>query len=84
MGSYTFTVTIGADALHEPIIRVLPNADQAWEAARAMIEELLRSKAQDRLLAAIMVVCDENGAIVFELPFSEVLTLPGSEPATLH
>ncbi len=65
----------------------MPDADAAWEAARATAEAALGA-AQDRarLLAACLVVTDEAGEIVFELPFSEVLLPrpPASPRGSLH
>jgi hypothetical protein len=52
----------------------LRNPDRAWEMARAMILELLRSEgADERLLNATVEVTDDDGEIVLDFPFAEAL-----------
>ncbi len=74
MPRYFFHTDLGGERLTDATGSEMPNADAAWEAARATAESALKA-AQDRarLLAACLVVTDEAGEIVFELPFSEVL-----------
>ncbi|MER2269684.1 DUF6894 family protein [Methylobacterium oxalidis] len=84
MPRYAFTVIIGADAPAEPYIRSLDDADAAWEAARAMIVDLMAASADPRLLSASMVVTDEADEIVFEFPFSEALNLPAGGSGPVH
>ena len=63
----------------------LRSADRAWEVARTMILELMRTEgATVMLLNAVIEVTDDDGEIVLEFPFSEaVLDLP-DEPLTRH
>ncbi|MDR7038707.1 hypothetical protein J2X36_003477 [Methylobacterium sp. BE186] len=84
MPRYAFTVIIDTDAPAEPYIRSLDDADAAWEAARAMIVDLMTASADPRLLSAIMVVTDEADEIVFEFPFSEALNLPAGGTGPVH
>jgi hypothetical protein len=52
------------------------NADQAWEAARRTAQTLMRTEVETEAewLTCRFEVLDEAGEVVFELPFSEVLT----------
>ena len=61
------------------------NADHAWEVARTMILELMRTEGSTVLLLnAVIEVTDDDGEIVLEFPFSEaVLDLP-DERVTRH
>jgi hypothetical protein len=63
----------------------LRSADRAWEVARTMILELMRTEgATVLLLNAVIEVTDDDGEIVLEFPFSEaVLDLP-DERLTRH
>jgi hypothetical protein len=89
MPRYFFNTRMGADLIADPEGEELQNPDHAWEMARAMIRELLRSEGgtdvlKDRLLTAILEVTDEAGEIVLEFPFTEaLLDLPG-ESVTKH
>jgi hypothetical protein len=89
MPRYFFNTRMGADLIADPEGEELQNPDQAWEMARAMIRELLRSEGgtdvlKDRLLTAILEVTDEAGEVVLEFPFTEaLLDLPG-ESVTKH
>ncbi|KAB1073599.1 DUF6894 family protein [Methylobacterium planeticum] len=84
MPRYTFQVVVGDDVPAEPFVRVLANADAAWEAARGVIAELMAAGGDARLLTAAMVVTDEADEIVFELPFSEVLTVQSGRKGPVH
>lgn len=57
------------------------DADAAWEAARRMAQSLMRTEGdgQTAWLACRFEVLDAAGEVVFELPFSEVLSGPGTE-----
>ena len=56
------------------IVYKLRDPDRAWQVARAMIRELLKTEgAQDSLLSATLEVTDDEGEIVLEFPFSEAL-----------
>lgn len=84
MPRYRFTVAIGEGELAESVARTLADADAAWKAAHAMIGEFLAASVDARLLTATIVVSDEAGEIVFELPFSEVVLVPPNRPGSLH
>ena len=49
--------------------------DHAWEAARAVAEDLMRSEAAADVnwLTCLFEVTDDAGEVVFELPFSELV-----------
>jgi hypothetical protein len=89
MPRYFFNTRMGADLIADPEGEELQNPDQAWEMARAMIRELLRSEGgtdvlKDRLLTAILEVTDEAGEIVLEFPFTEALLDLSGESDTKH
>lgn len=74
MPRYFFNTRLGDEVVDDPDGEVLRNPDHAWEVARAMIMQLLRSEGTQRdLLAAVLEVTDERGEIVLEFPFSEAL-----------
>jgi hypothetical protein len=85
MPRYFFNTRIGDELIDDPEGEELRNPDRAWEIARAMIVELIRSEGADAaLLSAVIEVTDGEGEIVLELPFSEaLLDLPDS-PQTRH
>jgi len=63
----------------------LRNADRAWEIARAMIRELLKTEGADGgLLNAVLEVTDDSGEIVLEFPFTEALLDFSDIPVTKH
>jgi hypothetical protein len=80
MPRYFFNTRIGDDLISDPEGEELRNPDRAWEVARAMIRELLKTEgAEGGLLNAVLEVTDEEGEIVLEFPFAEaVLDLPRS------
>lgn len=81
MPRYFFNTRIGDELIDDPEGEELRNADRAWEIARAMILELLKSEGADgALLNAVIEVTDDEGEIVLEFPFSEaLLDLPDRE-----
>ena len=85
MPRYFFNTRIGDELIVDPGGEELRSADRAWEVARTMILELMRTEgATVLLLNAIIEVTDDDGEIVLEFPFSEaVLDLP-DEPLTRH
>ena len=85
MPRYFFNTRIGDELIVDPEGEELRNADHAWEVARTMILELMRTEgATVLLLNAVIEVTDDDGEIVLEFPFSEaVLDLP-DEPLTRH
>jgi hypothetical protein len=85
MPRYYFHTRIGDELIADPEGEELRNADRAWEMARAMILELLRSEGTDeRLLNATVEVTDDDGEIVLEFPFAEALLDGGEARVTKH
>lgn len=75
MPRYFFHTQIGDETVADPSGEVLPDADRAFEAARTMVLQLLQGAGGDpALLRACLVVADEAGETVLELPFVEALT----------
>ena len=85
MPRYFFNTRIGDELIDDPEGEELRNPDRAWEVARAMILELIRSEGtHGALLDAVIEVTGDDGEIVLEFPFSEaLLDLPDS-PLTRH
>jgi hypothetical protein len=85
MPRYYFNTRIGDELVADPEGEELRNPDRAWEVARAMIRELLKTEGAERaLLNATIEVTDDEGEIVLEFPFAEaILDMPG-ESATRH
>ena len=85
MPRYFFNTRIGEELVADPEGEELRNPDRAWEVARAMILELLKSEGtSSALLNAVVEVTDDAGEIVLEFPFAEaILDLP-DEPVTRH
>src|SRR5438876_5026129 len=74
MPRYFFNTRIGDELISDPEGEELRNPDRAWEVARAMIRELLKTEgAAAGLLNAILEVTDSEGEIVLEFPFSEAM-----------
>ena len=74
MPRYFFNTRIGDDLIDDPEGEELRNPDRAWEVARAMILELIKSEgAEGVLLNAVIEVTDDEGEIVLEFPFAEAL-----------
>ena len=74
MPRYFFNTRIGDELISDPDGEELRNPDRAWEMARAMIRELLKTEgADERLLNATVEVTDDEGEIVLEFPFAEAL-----------
>ena len=80
MPRYYFNTRLGDELVSDPDGEELRDPDRAWEVARAMILELIRSEgAEGPLLNAVIEVTDDDGEIVLEFPFSEaLLDLPDS------
>jgi hypothetical protein len=85
MPRYFFNTRIGDELISDPEGEELRNPDRAWEIARAMIRELLKTEDAGRgLLNAVLEVTDDEGEIVLEFPFAEaILDAPG-RPVTKH
>jgi hypothetical protein len=85
MPRYFFNTRLGGDLIEDPEGEELPNPDRAWEVARAMSLELLRSEGVvGPLLGAVIEVTDQAGEIVLEFPFSEALFELPDESVTRH
>lgn len=85
MPRYFFNTRIGDELISDPDGEVLRNPDRAWEMAREMIRELLKTEsANGALMHAVIEVTDDDGEIVLEFPFAEaILDLP-NRSATKH
>jgi len=79
MPRYYFNTRIGDELVADPEGEELRNPDRAWEVARAMIREILKTEGvQNGLLSATLEVTDDEGEIVLEFPFAEaILDAPG-------
>ena len=85
MPRYFFNTRIGDELIDDPEGEELRNPDRAWEVARAMVVELIRSEGADgALLSAVIEVTDDEGEIVLEFPFSEALLDPQDPTQTRH
>lgn len=73
MPRYFFNTRIGDDLIADHEGEELANPDRAWEVARAMIQELLKTEEAQGLLRATIEVIDDEGEIVLEFPFAEAL-----------
>jgi hypothetical protein len=80
MPRYYFNTRIDDELIADPEGEELPNPDRAWEIARAMIRELLKTEgAEVGLLNAVLEVTDDEGEVVLEFPFTEaILDFPGN------
>jgi hypothetical protein len=85
MPRYFFNTRIGDELISDPEGEELRNPDRAWEVARAMIRELLRTEGADgSLLNAILEVTDDEGEIVLEFPFTEAILDISDGSVTKH
>jgi hypothetical protein len=85
MPRYFFNTRIGDELVTDPDGEELRNPDRAWEVARAMIRELLKTEGAERaLLSATIEVTDDDGEIVLEFPFAEAILDIPDESATKH
>ena len=74
MPRYFFNTRIGDELIVDPEGEDLRNPDRAWEIARAMIKELIKSEgAEGPLLTAVIEVTDTAGEVVLEFPFAEAI-----------
>jgi hypothetical protein len=84
MPRYFFNTRIDDELISDPEGEELRNPDRAWDVARAMIRELLKTDgAEGALLSAVLEVTDDEGEIVLEFPFTEAI-LDSDIPATRH
>jgi hypothetical protein len=85
MPRYFFNTRIGDELIPDPEGEELRNPDRAWEIARAMIRELLKTEDAERgLLNAVLEVTDDEGEIVLEFPFAEAILDASNQPVTKH
>jgi adenine-specific DNA methylase len=85
MPRYFFNARIGEELVSDPEGEELPDPDRAWEIARQMIRELLKTEGAERsLMKAVLEVTDDDGEIVLEFPFAEALLASQGEPPTTH
>jgi hypothetical protein len=85
MPRYFFNTRIGGELIADSEGEELRNPDRAWEVARAMIREVLRTEGKHAsLLSATIEVTDEDGEIVLEFPFAEALLDIPERLATKH
>lgn len=85
MPRYFFNTRVRDNLIADPDGQMLRDPDRAWETARTIILELLRSEGtQGDLLTAVLEVTDEDGEIVLEFPFSEALIDTSPQNVTRH
>jgi len=85
MPRYYFNTRIGDELVSDTDGEMLRNPDRAWEVARDMIRELLRTEGtHSALLSAVIEVTDDSGDVVLEFPFSEALFDIPDQSATRH
>jgi hypothetical protein len=85
MPRYFFNTRIGDELIVDTDGEYLRSPDRAWEVARQMILEVLKSEGtQPALLEAVIEVTDVEGEIVLEFPFTEALLDLPSQSATKH
>ncbi len=85
MPRYYFNTRIGDELVADPEGEELRNPDRAWEVARAMIRELLKTDGAERaLLNATIEVTDDEGEIVLEFPFTEAILDVPDDSSTRH
>ncbi len=85
MPRYFFNTRIGDELIVDPDGEDLGNPDRAWEVARTMILEVLKSEgAHPALLDAVIEVMDDDGEIVLEFPFSEAFLSDPDQSVTRH
>jgi hypothetical protein len=85
MPRYFFNARIGDELISDPEGEDLRDPDRAWEIARAMIRELLKTDvAEGDILNATLEVTDGEGEIVLEFPFTEAILDDADTPLTKH
>jgi hypothetical protein len=85
MPRYFFNTRIGDELIVDPEGEDLRNPDRAWDVARAMIKELVKTEGADgALLTAVIEVTDTDGEIVLEYPFAEAIFDMPDQPITRH
>ena len=85
MPRYFFNARIGGELILDPEGEVLRDPDQAWQAARTTIREILKTGGEQRsILNAVLEVTDDAGEIVLEFPFTEAILDPAKRSSTRH
>ena len=85
MPRHFFNTRIGDELISDPEGEDLRDPDRAWEIARAMIRELLKTEGVEAgLLNAVLEVTDDAGEVVLEFPFTEAILNFSDAPATRH
>jgi hypothetical protein len=85
MPRYFFNTRIGDELIVDPDGVELRDPDRAWEIARTMIQEVVRSEgASHALLGAVIEVMDDDGEMLLEFPFAEVIVDLPDKHATRH
>ncbi|PSO21740.1 hypothetical protein C7G42_08975 [Bradyrhizobium sp. MOS003] len=85
MPRYFFNTRIDDELIVDPEGEDLRNPDHAWEVARQMILEVVKSEGTQRaLLDAVIEVTDGEGEVVLEFPFTEALLDIPDKSATRH
>lgn len=84
MARYFFNTRIGDELIADPEGEELRDPDHAWEVARAMIGELLKTEGAEGLVRAVLEVTDDQGEIVLEFRFTEALLDVPDVPVTKH
>ena len=85
MPRYFFNARIGDELIPDPEGEELRDPDRAWEIARVMIRELLKTEgAETGLMNAVLEVTDDEGEIVLEFPFAEAILDLSDVSATKH
>jgi hypothetical protein len=85
MPRYFFNTRIENELITDPEGEVLRDPDRAWEMARAMIRELLKTEGADgALLNAVIEVTDDTGEVVLEFPFTEAILDVPDRSVTKH
>jgi hypothetical protein len=85
MPRYFFNTRIGDELIADSEGEELRDPDRAWEVARAMIQELLKTEdIEGNLLNAILEVTDEQGEVLLEFPFAEALLDLSDRSVTKH
>ncbi len=72
MPRFFFNTHIGDELVSDPEGEELRDLDRAWEVARAMIRELLKTEGAERSLLRL------------EFPFAEAILDMSDEPVTKH
>jgi hypothetical protein len=85
MPRYFFNARIDDELIPDPEGEELRDPDRAWEIARVMILELLKTEgAETGLMNAVLEVTDDDGEVVLEFPFAEAILDASDASATKH